>query len=170
MGAMFGTRDGSVFLRFRNGDDPNEKKLRAAPAGGGVHIENKSHIVLRDLMIRGGENCVLITGPEATHNVVERCRLLNGAKRVRLTEGAAHNTIRDSEMTIDFYAGSGNGITQYNGHQWNKPLRTVREEDRCIWCGCSFGSGDIMSPCYGEEPSPKAVEEHYREHGPKEVG
>lgn len=104
MGAMFGTRDGSVFLRFRHGDDPKKKKLRAAPAGGGVQIENKSHIVLRDLMIRGGENCVLITGPKAAHNVVERCRLLNGAKRVRLTEGAAHNTVRNSEMTIDFYA------------------------------------------------------------------
>ena len=104
IGAMFGTRDGWVYLRFRDGDDPNKKALRAAPAGGGVHIENRSHVVLRDLMIRGGENCVLITGEKATHNVVERCRLLNGAKRVRLFNGAAHNTIRNCEMTIDFYA------------------------------------------------------------------
>jgi hypothetical protein len=104
MGAMFGTRDGFVFLRFRDGDDPNEKNLRAAPAGGGVHIEDRSHVVLRDLMIRGGENCVLITGPEAAHNVIERCRLLNGAKRVQITDGAAHNIVRDCEMTIDFYA------------------------------------------------------------------
>lgn len=104
MGAMFGTRDGHVFLRFREGDDPNKKQLRAAPAGGGIHIENKSHIVLRELMIRGGENCIMISGPEAAHNVVERCRLLNGSKRVYVTNRAAHNTIRDCEMTINFYA------------------------------------------------------------------
>ena len=104
MGAMFGTRDGLVYLRFRDRDDPNEKQLRAAPAGGGVHIEDQSYIVLRDLMIRGGENCVLITGPKATHNVVENCCLLNGAMRVRVTNGAAHNTIRENEMTIEFYA------------------------------------------------------------------
>ena len=104
MGAMFGTRDGFVYLRFRDRDDPNEKALRAAPAGGGVHVENQSHLVLRDLMVRGGENCVLITGPKAAHNVVERCRLLNGAKRIRLTNGASHNTIRENEMSIEFYA------------------------------------------------------------------
>ena len=104
IGAMFGTRDGLVYLRFRDRDDPNTKDLRAAPAGGGVQIENQSHIVVRDLMVRGGENCVLITGPRATNNVVERCRLLNGAKRVRLTDGAALNIIRDNEMTIEFFA------------------------------------------------------------------
>ena len=104
MGAMFGTRDGWVYLRFRNRDDPNEKDLRAAPAGGGVHIENQSHIVLRDLMIRGGENCVLVTGPKAAHNTIERCRLLNGGIRVQFADGAAHNTVRESEMTIEFYA------------------------------------------------------------------
>ncbi|MBT4820663.1 MAG: hypothetical protein HON70_33450, partial [Lentisphaerae bacterium] len=104
MEAMFGTREGVVYLRFRNGDDPNQKTLRGAPAGGGVHIENQSHIVLRDLLIRGGENCVLISGPKATHNVVERCRLLNASNRVRITDGAAHNTIRENEMSIEFYA------------------------------------------------------------------
>lgn len=104
MEAMFGTREGVVYLRFRNGDDPNEKELRAAPAGGGVHIENQSHIVLRDLLIRGGENCVLITGSKATHNLVEKCRLLNASNRVRVMDGAAHNTVRENEMMIDFYS------------------------------------------------------------------
>ena len=104
MGAMIGNRDGWTYIRFRDRDDPNQKSLRAAPEGGGVHIEDKTYVVLSDLMVRGGENCVQITGSEAAHNVVERCRLVNGSKRVQISEGASHNVIRDSEMTIDFYA------------------------------------------------------------------
>lgn len=104
MAAMFGCRDGMVYIRFRNGDDPNGKQLRAAPAGGGIQIENQSHIVLRNLMVRGGENCVMISGPKAAHNVVEHCRLVNGSKRVYVTDRAAHNTIRHNDVTIDLYA------------------------------------------------------------------
>ena len=103
MGAMVGNHDGWTYIRFRDRDDPNQKSLRAAPEGGGVHIEDQKHIVLSDLLIRGGENCVQITGSEAAHNVVERCRLLNGAKRVYISEGASHTLVCNNEMTMDFY-------------------------------------------------------------------
>jgi len=104
VGAMFGFKDGKVYLRFRNYDDPNTKDLRAAPAGGGIHVENRSYIILHDLMVRGGEYCVLFRGPRASHNVIERCRLLNGSKRVMIDNGASHNVVRNNEMTIDFYS------------------------------------------------------------------
>jgi len=104
MEAMFGCRDGTVYIRFRNGDDPGGKNLRVAPAGGGVTISNQSHIVFRNLVVRGGESCVLIRGAKATHNVIEGCRLENGARRVTIADGAAHNVIRDNEMTVAFYS------------------------------------------------------------------
>ena len=104
MGAMFGCKDGTVYLRFRNRDDPNTKDLRAAPQGGGIEIADQSHLVFRDLTVRGGQNCVLITGPKAAHNVIENCRLVNGTFRVRVANGASHNVIRNNEMTMDFYA------------------------------------------------------------------
>ena len=106
VGAMFGCKDGTVYLRFRGGDDLNEKSLRAAPGGGGVGIENQNDLVFRDLMVRGGHSCVFIKGPQAQRNVIQRCRLVNAAKRVYLTDGASHNVIRDNEITIDFYAQS----------------------------------------------------------------
>ena len=102
--AMFGVRDGTTYIRFRNGDDPDDKQLCAAPQGGVVNIENQSHIVLRNLLVRGGQNCVLISGEDAAHNVVEDCRLVGGDKRVYITSGAAHNHIRNNEITADFYA------------------------------------------------------------------
>jgi len=104
MGAMMGNRDGWTYIRFRDRDDPNRKSLRAAPAGGGVHIEDRQYVILRNLMVRGGENCVQITGNKAAHNVIENCRLLNGAKRVYMSNGASQNLVRKNEMTIDFYA------------------------------------------------------------------
>ena len=104
VGAMFGFKDGWVYLRFRNREDPNTQDLRAAPAGGGLHMEECRHLIVRDLMVRGGEHCVMITGKRASQNVVERCRLLNGSKRLSIENGASHNIVRDNEMTIEFYA------------------------------------------------------------------
>ena len=103
-GAVFGCLDGVVYLRFRGGDDPNGKQLAAAPAAGGIQIENQHHLVVRDLAIHGGESCVCIKGMTATDNIIEHCRLTNGNQRAFITDGASRNHIRHNEMTIDFYS------------------------------------------------------------------
>lgn len=119
VGAMFGFREGTVYLRFRDGDDPNQKELRAAPAGGGIEIRNQSHWVVRHLMVRGGHNCIRISGPKATHNVVEHCRLVNATERIQISEGASENLVRHNEITTDFYAEK--CITGAWGGPWTGP-------------------------------------------------
>ena len=101
--AMYGCRDGTTYIRFRDGDDPNDKVFRGAPAGAVVEIENQSHVVFRNLLVRDGQNCFLIKGREANHNLVENCRLINGAQRVLITDGASNNIIRSNEVTAEFY-------------------------------------------------------------------
>jgi len=103
-GAAFGCSDGTVYLRFRDGRDPASEQIAAAPADGGIHIENQSCLVFRDLAVHGGEICVCIQGPNATDNVIEHCRLTNGNQRVFITDSAARNCIRHNEITIDFYS------------------------------------------------------------------
>ena len=43
-------------------DDPAAKDLRIAPAGGAVSLTDRSHLVFRNLLIRGGQHCALLRG------------------------------------------------------------------------------------------------------------
>jgi len=102
VGAMYGCKDGMIYLRFRDRDDPNTKAICIAPQGGGVQIRG-SWIVIRDLFIQGGQQGVAIRGPNADHNVVENCRLVNAAERISV-EHASHTVIRNNDVTAEFYS------------------------------------------------------------------
>lgn len=104
MGAMYGCKQGTVYLRFRDRDDPNARQLRIGPKGGGVEIIDQNWIVLRNLQIGGAQNCVAVSGPKATHNRIENCRLVNASERVSLSGGASHTVICDNEVTAEFYS------------------------------------------------------------------
>lgn len=100
---IYGSLDGVTYIRFRDGDDPTGMDLRAAPAGGGIQLQDVGHWTIRDLRITNAEDCVVIEGEGAHDNTVERCFLSNGHNRVVITEGAAHNTVRDNEMTLNYH-------------------------------------------------------------------
>jgi len=103
MGAMYGCKDGQVYVRFRDGDDPNDKHIRIAPEGGCVKITGQSRVILRDLCVQGGEFCISIKGPAADHNIIERCRLVNASRRINV-EGASFSVIRNNHITAEFYS------------------------------------------------------------------
>lgn len=103
MRAMYGCQNGVVYIRFRDGDDPNKRAIRIAPRGGGVEIVGQSWIVLRDLFVQGGQSGVAIRGPNADHNIVERCRLVNASERISVID-ASHTIVRNNDITADFYS------------------------------------------------------------------
>ena len=106
--AMFGSLDSTTYIRFRDGDHPDDHELRSAPDGGVVVIENAGNVVLRDLRIQGGRNGVIISGSNAQHNILEDSLLLHGHNRVVLEEMASFNHIRRNEMTMNYiYDGFG---------------------------------------------------------------
>ncbi|MGD8239103.1 MAG: NosD domain-containing protein [Armatimonadota bacterium] len=101
--ALYGHREGVTYIRFRNGDDPNGMHLKAAPAGGGFTLTNKSHVVIRGFAVRGAQDSVVIEGEASRHNVIEGNHLLNGHNRAVIRDGASHNIVRDSEMTPNYF-------------------------------------------------------------------
>lgn len=121
---LYGVSEGVTYIRFRDGDDPTGMDLRAAPAGGGIRLEDVSHWTIRDIRISNAEDCVVITGESAQHNVVERCFLTNGHNRVVITGGAAHNIIRDNEMTLNYYGYDDPGA-------WGTAERNLHTSIRC---------------------------------------
>ncbi|HUS81406.1 MAG TPA: hypothetical protein VM283_09085, partial [Armatimonadota bacterium] len=100
---LYGQRDGTTWIRFRNGDDPTGMNLKAAPDGGGIQLKDISYVTVRDLAVRNARDCVVIEGAGAQYNVIERCDLANGHNRVVVGSGASHNIVRENEMTPNYY-------------------------------------------------------------------
>ena len=100
---------GTTYVRFRNGDNPNNKKLYSSKGqrvgswsnnqqGAVFRIHNQHHVTIRGLNIDGAQNGVLIYGANAHHNTIENNDMKNGQNRVRITEDAYENDIRDNKM------------------------------------------------------------------------
>lgn len=121
---IYGASDGVTYIRFRHGDDPRGMDLLAAPGGGGIRLENVSHWTIRDIRISNAEDCVVIEGEGARHNTVERCFLTNGHNRVVIADGAAHNIIRDNEMTLNYHGYDDPGA-------WGAVEKTMHTSIRC---------------------------------------
>ena len=101
--AFYGYLDGITYIRFRDGDDPNDMELRASDGGAGFRIQDQSDIVIRDLWIRAQQYSIVIEGDGATRNVIENNQLMHGRGRVLVRNGASENHIRDNQMTLAYF-------------------------------------------------------------------
>jgi hypothetical protein len=137
----------TVWLKFRNGDDPNGKDIRISPAprldfpngsptglvqpgastetGVGVRVV-ASYNVLRNLHVRGSHRAVELTGESAHHNVVENNLIEHGQFVVRIADGAHSNVVRSNEIRGAHY--QGNPFGAWSGH-WP----TTTEQQQAHW-------------------------------------
>ena len=120
----YGVRDDVTYLRFREGRDPSDADLRAAPAGGGIMLDGVARWTIRDMRFSNAQDCIVIQGENAQHNIVERCFLSNGHNRVVITGGAAHNVVRDNEMTLNYYGYDDPGA-------WGAAEKSMHTSIRC---------------------------------------
>lgn len=107
--------DGVSYIRFRNGEDPNQEDLAFAPADSAVvRLDRTNHVVVRGFEIRNAYWGVALTG--ASDCTVERCFVrATGKAAIMLESGASRNCIRDNELTQDY-------IFPDFGHPWQAPL------------------------------------------------
>ena len=104
-------RDGHLYLRFRDGDDPSTKELRWCPGGdldgyqphattgAGMLLKDRSYVTLRNLHLRAAHHGVMIQGQEAHHNVVDSCFVVNGQQKVLLEDKCSHNRVENCVLT-----------------------------------------------------------------------
>ena len=104
-------RDGHLYLRFRDGDDPSTKELRWCPGGdldgyqphattgAGMLLKDRSYVTLRNLHLRAAHHGVMIQGQETHHNVVDSCFVVNGQQKVLLEDKCSHNRVENCVLT-----------------------------------------------------------------------
>lgn len=137
----------TVYLRLRDGSDPNGLLIRAArntdnfttdlhyPA---IRIVDKSFITWSNFLIRGSAAGVYISGSSANNVAIESNSIANGWARITIANRAYFNTIRGNTLTPDYYghtnpgAWSGGTASLYseraNIYQVSKHLMSVQDE------------------------------------------
>ena len=107
--AMHFYQDGYVYLRMRDGGDPDDHHVELAPEGAVVSLVDVEHIVVRDLDIAGGQHGVQILG--GGNHVVEGCSIRHGQSRFLLSNGTRDNHIRNNVMVMG-------GMGRYRPGAW----------------------------------------------------
>ncbi|MFC1610629.1 right-handed parallel beta-helix repeat-containing protein [Myxococcota bacterium] len=72
--ALYFYDNGTTYLRFRNGDDPTSKTIRASMGtwvGAGFKLHSKSHITVRNFVVRAAFRGFNLARPETHHVTIE---------------------------------------------------------------------------------------------------
>jgi Periplasmic copper-binding protein (NosD) len=113
--ALYGTKDGITYLRFRNGEDPDSGIVSTSLGGGRavITIYNKNFITIRGFRIINCYNGIWIRDG-ASDNIIENNYIAGGKNGVWIyTYGGAtveswkpcyRNKIRNNEITLNFIA------------------------------------------------------------------
>jgi len=134
--AAWGYWSGTVYLRYRNGDNPNGKSLKATiasrvgsnptdswvvtvqvggtasyPDGASVRLTG-AYNVFRDFHVRGSNSALAITGSSCVGNQVHDNLIEHGGSPLHISFGASENlvydnTIRGGRLFADFGAWAG---------------------------------------------------------------
>ncbi|MBE6372052.1 MAG: hypothetical protein E7055_08265 [Lentisphaerae bacterium] len=100
-GMMSGWREGKLYLRLLDGRKPSEFTFRAG-SGRGIVIKDISGTCIEDLKINTVKIGIEISGKKAKDNIVRRCRIEHGIKRILVTDGASDNKILDNILSLGF--------------------------------------------------------------------
>jgi hypothetical protein len=101
VGAAFGSLGGTTYIRFRDGDDPNGKRLYSNSGYPMDFYINKDYVTLKHLRICGAPYAVLVDG--AHHCVIESCAVRHGYCRIALNYGG-DNAVRGCDLSLGGYS------------------------------------------------------------------
>jgi Bacterial Ig domain/Periplasmic copper-binding protein (NosD)/Protein of unknown function (DUF1565) len=120
--ALFGHLNGQTYLKFRNGDNPSTKQVRAGRFGGAVTIDNRHYITLKDLKIVGGGDRTVDLKGGAQGTRIDGCYVAGSAWRIHLEGNVQDTTITRSLITYD-----GIGMATHTPGDWSSvtPARIV---------------------------------------------
>ena len=97
---LSGWSKGYLYLRFANGDKPQNHTFTASK-GEGFILSSVSYLNFKDLHMRGSRRQFRLTG-KSSYNTIDNCLLMHGGARVRIDEKVTHTTVKNSVLTAGF--------------------------------------------------------------------
>ena len=97
---MAGWSKGYLYLRFANGDKPQNHTFTASK-GEGFILSSVSYLNFKDLYMRGSRRQFRLVG-KSSYNTIDNCLLMHGGARVRIDEKVTDTTVRNSILTAGF--------------------------------------------------------------------
>lgn len=101
--AIYGYYNGTTYIRFRNGDDPNNKNIKASSGGAGFMINDASNVTIKNIKIQGTQSGIIIDGNNARNNIIEDNFVIHGPNRIEIVNGASFNQIRNNTLKMNYY-------------------------------------------------------------------
>ena len=95
-----GWTNGVLYLRFANGDTPEKHKITAT-YGEGFILQDVSHLVFKDLHLRGSRIQFNLKG-RSSDNVIDSCLMKHGGVRVNIGNDVKNTTVKNSILTSGF--------------------------------------------------------------------
>lgn len=112
-----GANPGSVKVRFRNGDDPNNKAIRISNGSPVINLTNQSYITIKGFIIRGARRGIDIFGASSVGVVIDDNDIMNGSKKIQIKE-ASDIAIRNNKIHRN---GLGADSYSQGPFSWNSP-------------------------------------------------
>ena len=97
---LSGWHEGTLYVRFANGDTPAKHKFTAA-FGEGFTLENVSYLKFTDLHLRGSRYQFHLT-KKTSAVTIENCLLMHGGARVKIEKTVTGAVVRNNIMTAGF--------------------------------------------------------------------
>jgi len=112
--ASFGNNGGFVYIRFRNGENPNTMQVRSSPGDdsstgtttGTFTLNGADGNIIENMEIGGGTDAILLYAG-ANNNIIRNNTLRNGVHQVRIHDSSGNTVLNNtmSERWIGSHAG-----------------------------------------------------------------
>lgn len=104
--ALFCYNSGTTYIRFRNGEDPNDSTFYfSGVSSRSVYLAGNDYITIRDLHIKGGDYGIYIYGGSTAHalyNKIDNCYIESSNKKIYLLGYCHYTTVINSTLTNDY--------------------------------------------------------------------
>jgi len=91
----------TVYIRFREGDDPNDHTLRYMTMGSVINVSSRNYITFQDFSIRGGEYGVTLSN--STGAVIDSCELRRTSAHKMRLRNSTSCTVKGCHAITDYF-------------------------------------------------------------------
>ncbi len=136
--------DRELYLRLAGGMNPAEQEVGIAREGATVTLASSRYVILRNLLIRGGQHGVDLLGERTNHNRVESCYIPHGQRRIYLGEGASDNVIAGNRLEMGFI-GQPTGAWTIGENQLESAESTAAGQKRFIYLFFKYWASPVQT-------------------------